>query len=42
MYTCRRTVATKIGNTPGMSYLWAVDRMGHTVKILMKTLCSCG
>lgn len=37
MYTCRHTVATKLGNTPGMSYPWAANRMGNIVKMFMKT-----
>lgn len=38
MYTCRHTVATKLGNISGMSYSWAASRMGHTVKMFMKTI----
>ncbi|WEV70895.1 hypothetical protein OZY43_00160 [Lactobacillus sp. ESL0785] len=37
MYTCRHTVATKLSNTPGMSYPWAASRMGYMVKMFMKT-----
>jgi len=28
MYTCRHTVATKLGNTPRMSYSWAASCIG--------------
>lgn len=37
MYTCRHTVATKLGNTPGMSYPWAASRLGHTTEMFLKT-----
>lgn len=37
MYTCRHTCATKLGNTPGMSYPWAASRLGHSVKTFMRT-----
>lgn len=37
MYTCRYTVATKLGNTPGMSSPWAASRLGHSLKMFMRT-----
>lgn len=37
MYTCRHTMATKLGNTPGMSYPWAANRLGHSLKMFMRT-----
>lgn len=37
MYTCRHTVATKLGNTPNMSYPWAASRLGHSLQMFMRT-----
>ena len=37
MYTCMHTVATKLGNTPGMYYPWAASRLGHSLKMFMRT-----
>ena len=37
MYTCRHTVATRLGNTPNMSYPWAASRMGHSLQMFMDT-----
>ncbi|MGN8722555.1 tyrosine-type recombinase/integrase [Lactobacillus amylovorus] len=36
MYTCRHTVATKLGNTPGISYPWVADRLGHSTKMFIR------
>lgn len=37
MYTCRHTVASKLGNNPKMSYPWAASRLGHTLEMFMRT-----
>ena len=37
MYTCRHTVASKLGNNPHMSYPWAAARLGHTLEMFMRT-----
>lgn len=39
MYTCRHTVATKLGNTQGMSYPWVANRLGHSLKCLCALMC---
>lgn len=41
MYICRHTVATKLGNTLGMSYPWAANRLGHSLEMFMHTYCAC-
>ena len=37
MYTCRHTVATKLGNNPNMDYVWAADRLGHSFDMFLHT-----
>lgn len=37
MYALRHSAATKLGNTPGMSYPWAASRLGHTLAQFMRT-----
>lgn len=37
MYTCRHTVATKLGNTANMSYPWVASRLGHSLQMFMRT-----